>query len=279
MIQYGKTLKMIRKSRGFSQAALCKGIMSRSNLSRFENQLYVPSFDKVLQLLERLTVTLDEFVYIDRGFLPSKYDYFYKKLIQAENYRQKEELTEVAKQIAEYKEESIQFYELFLLSQFALLENDLPAILTKEDISNYMRPVLFEIENWLFYDFRRLNNFIQLFELDEAIFLYDRAITEFGKYEGFPKENNIKIHLSLNLGQLLLEQQQLVKAETYFNRAKQYARQQNKLYQELLSDLFIEKIIQQKKQLSLKDPLPTMLAYMKQIGYDAVVHSLMTYTE
>ncbi|GGC97282.1 helix-turn-helix domain-containing protein [Enterococcus wangshanyuanii] len=279
MTQYGQTIKTIRKSRGLSQAALCTGIMSRSNLSRFEHQLYIPSFDKVLQLLERLTVTLDEFIYIDRGFLPSRYDYFYKKLIRAENYRQKEALVEVAKQIAENKEESSQFYELFLLAQLTLLENELPAVLTKKEISAFMRPVLFEIENWLFYDFRRLNNFIQLFELEEAIFLYDRALAEFAKYEGLPKENNIKIHLSLNVGQLLLEHQQVEKAEIYFKQAKQYARQQNKLYQELLSDLFIEKVIRKKEQNASSSSLSGLMTDMKQLGYESVVHSLQTYAK
>ncbi|MFD2307150.1 helix-turn-helix domain-containing protein [Enterococcus termitis] len=279
MSQYGQTIKSIRESRGISQATLCKGIMSRSNLSRFEHQLYIPSFDKVVNLLERLNVTVDEFMYIDRHFLPSRYEYFYRKLIRAENYKNKEELSITAKQIAEYKQESTEFYELFLLSQLSLLESNLPAELTMTDISEYMRPKLFELENWLFYDFRRLNNFIQIFQLDEALFLYDRAITEFSKYEAFSKENNISIHLSLNVGQLLLAHHQPEKAVIYFKKAKQYARQQNKLFQELVSDLFIEKIISRNKEQNTKDSLTVLMEELIRQGYKTTVDSLISYIE
>lgn len=46
MEHYGKTLKQLRKARNLSQQELSVGIMSRSNLSRFENQEYIPSLIK-----------------------------------------------------------------------------------------------------------------------------------------------------------------------------------------------------------------------------------------
>ncbi|MEI5993818.1 helix-turn-helix domain-containing protein [Candidatus Enterococcus mansonii] len=278
MTHFGQTIKRIRLSRSLSQEEVCKGIMSRSNLSRFENQLYIPSFDKVLQLLDRLLVTLDEFMYIHRDFLPSRYEYYYGQLIRAENYQDKEEMLRVSAQIAENKHESKGFYELFLLSQLTLIENELSSLLTKEEIAAYMRPILLNLENWLFQDFRRLNNFIQLFEIDEATFLYDRAIKEFTKYDGFTKENNIKIHLSLNLGQLFLAKELPEKAFIYFNKSKQFARQKNKFYQELVSDLFIEKILH-RKNISYQDhTYSELMKLLSELGYDSLVRSSVTYT-
>lgn len=278
MTHFGQTIKNIRISRSLSQEELCRGIMSRSNLSRFENQLYIPSFDKVLNLLDRLTVTLDEFIYINRDFLPTRYDYYYQKLVKAENYQNKKELLAVSKQIAESKQMSTEFYELFLLSQLALIENELTAELTIEEISDCMRPVLFNLENWLFFDFRRLNNFLRLFEVEEAVFLYDRAIKEFSKYEGFTKENNIKIHLSLNMGQVMIDSELPEKAIVYFKKAKQYARQKNKVYQELISDLFIEKIQLGKNGNFQKRSYSELIDLLGDLGYESFVQSLVSYT-
>ncbi|MGX7264752.1 helix-turn-helix domain-containing protein [Enterococcus crotali] len=278
MPHFGKTIKSIRISRAISQEELCRGVMSRSNLSRFENQLYIPSFDKVLKLLDRLTVTLDEFIYIDRNFLPSRYDHYYQKLVKAENYQNKKELQVVSKQIAENKEESTEFYELFLLSQLALIDNNLTAVLTLEEITTYMRPILFNLENWLFFDFRRLNNFLRLFDVEEAIFLYDRAIKEFAKYEGFTKENNIKIHLSLNMGQLLLDAELPEKAIFYLRKAKQYSQQKNKVYQELISDIFIEKILHGKGERYRNRSYSDLTDLLLELGYESFVQSLVAYT-
>ncbi|WP_429948339.1 helix-turn-helix domain-containing protein [Enterococcus sp. AZ101] len=277
-MHFGQTIKQIRLSRSLSQEELCQGIMSRSNLSRFENQRFIPSFDKVLKLLERLTVTLDEFMYINRDFLPSRYEHYYLKLIQAENYKNKSMLLEVTKQISENKQESTEFYELFLLSQLALLENGLTAGLTVEDVALYIRPRLFDLENWLFFDFRCLNNFLNIFEIEEAVFLYDRAIKEFSKYDGFTKENNVKIHLSLNMGQRMMDARQPEKAVSYFEKAKQYANQKNKLYQEILSDLFIEKILLEKDSIYRNRTYTELLDLMTELGYKSWVQSLTSYT-
>ncbi|WP_086348444.1 Rgg/GadR/MutR family transcriptional regulator [Candidatus Enterococcus clewellii] len=277
MEHYGKTLKQLRKARNLSQQELSVGIMSRSNLSRFENQEYIPSFDKVILLLEKLGVEMDEFIYINNQYQTTLYEQLYDRLIYAENRRNHAELMEVAAKITERKEKNRRFYELYLLSQLALLENDLRSELTTDQISLEMRAVILDTENWLFEDFRRLNNFLGMFDREEAVFLYGRAVKEFEKYEEFPRENNIRIYLALNLGQLLAEQEQGAQATFYFEQAKEYAGKRNKLFQQLTIEASLEKLSQPQIASEENRGFLSLLAVLEQMGYEDTVASLKKY--
>lgn len=277
MEHYGKTLKQLRKARNLSQQALSVGIMSRSNLSRFENQEYIPSFDKVILLLEKLGVEMDEFIYINNQYQTTLYEQLYDRLIYAENRRNHAELMEVAAEITERKEKNRRFYELYLLSQLALLENDLRSELTTDQISLEMRAVILDTENWLFEDFRRLNNFLGMFDREEAVFLYGRAVKEFEKYEEFPRENNIRIYLALNLGQLLAEQEQGAQATFYFEQAKEYAGKRNKLFQQLTIEASLEKLSQPQIASEENREFLSLLAVLEQMGYEDTVAALKKY--
>ncbi|MBP1047084.1 helix-turn-helix domain-containing protein [Enterococcus sp. BWM-S5] len=279
MKHYGETIKELRVSRNLSQQELCKGIMSRSNLSRFENQEYVAGFDKVIQLLDSLGVEMDEFLYITNDYQISGYEKYYSQLIYAENRRNSVELTQTAAAIklAAEKHPTRRFYELYLLSQMALLESNLSSELTIDQISSQMRPVLLDTENWLFADFRRLNNFLRIFNVEEAIFLYGRAVKEFEKYEEFPRENNIRIYLALNLGQLLVEHGQGEKAAFYYEEAKDYAGRKNKLFQKLTIEAALEKVTQTQIDHQYVKGFSELLTVLDEMGYEDTVSALKNY--
>lgn len=277
MEHYGKTLKQLRISRNMSQQEVCAEIMSRSNLSRFENQEYIPGFDKVIQLLANLGVEMDEFMYINSNYHISHYERLYEQLIHAENRRNHGELMEAAAKIAVEKGTNRGFYELYLLSQMALLENKLPAAVTIAQISDEMRTVLLDTENWLFADFRRLNNFLRIFNLEEAVFLYRRSVKEFEKYEAFPRENNIRIYLALNLGQMLAEQGQQAQAVTYFEQAKEYAGRKNKLFQKLTIEASLERVVQASAEIKDSKGFKELLAVLSEMGYTDTVAALKNY--
>ncbi|MBL1225480.1 Rgg/GadR/MutR family transcriptional regulator [Enterococcus sp. BWR-S5] len=279
MEHYGKTLKQLRISRNMSQQEVCAEIMSRSNLSRFENQEYIPGFDKVIQLLANLGVEMDEFMYINNNYHISHYERLYEQLIHAENRRNHSELIETAAKIAVEKGTNRGFYELYLLSQMALLENKLPAAVTIPQISDEMRTVLLDTENWLFADFRRLNNFLRIFNLEEAVFLYRRAVKEFEKYEAFPRENNIRIYLALNLGQMLAEHGQQAQAVTYFDQAKEYADRKNKLFQKLTIEASLERVVQASAETKNSKGFKELLVVLSEMGYTDTVTALRRYQE
>ena len=68
MENYGKTLKKIRESLSFTQTDISAGIMSQSNYSKVEKgEIDIP-FSKMIDLLNRLGMTVDEFLYVHRDY-------------------------------------------------------------------------------------------------------------------------------------------------------------------------------------------------------------------
>ena len=53
-----------RKSLGISQSELCQGICTQATLSRFENQGQVPSVKILLDLCQRLDMSLGELFHV-----------------------------------------------------------------------------------------------------------------------------------------------------------------------------------------------------------------------
>lgn len=68
----GSIYKEIRESKNLTQAAVCKNILSRSNLASFESNRSIPSYEKMAFLLRQLDVTFEEFAYICNHYKPNK---------------------------------------------------------------------------------------------------------------------------------------------------------------------------------------------------------------
>ncbi|EUJ28181.1 helix-turn-helix domain-containing protein [Listeria cornellensis] len=63
-MNFGETIKKIRKDKNFTQKELSEGILTRSHLSQIETNNYYPSYDKFFLLLNRLNVVFEEFLFV-----------------------------------------------------------------------------------------------------------------------------------------------------------------------------------------------------------------------
>lgn len=63
-MEHGELIKKLRKDRGLTQSQLAEGITSRTALVQFEKGLSRPYFETVEQYLQRLNVTIDEYLYL-----------------------------------------------------------------------------------------------------------------------------------------------------------------------------------------------------------------------
>lgn len=83
--EFGKRLKELRKSKGYTQQALAeKADIDEKHLSRIENGKYFPSFATLNKLLSALGVTLDE-VGIELEQAEVKQNPLYSKALQILN--------------------------------------------------------------------------------------------------------------------------------------------------------------------------------------------------
>lgn len=235
---YGRIIQLIRKSKGLSQDELSTGIMSRSNLSNFENEQYIPAFDKVILLLSKLNITVEEYLSLSKQ-TNVQYQFLYQELVKAENYGTPDELIDINAQITYFKLESSKYYELYLLSQYVLSLYQLPYKISLKEIKNYIKPLLFENEQWFNYELKLYNNFLFLFDYSENYTLYNNVLKKLS-VEKYPSiSERYKVHLSINFGIQLLEHNQEKEAKKVLAFAKKEAQKEKLITQEVFIDFLL----------------------------------------
>lgn len=277
MNNFGQTLQFIRKSKHITQEKLAQGIMSRSNLSRFEAGNYCPNYASFLELLQRLNMNLTEFLYIHNNFTLPDEDFLYAELIEAENKNDITTVKKIAQTAYDQMQEGQLEYEwLYYTSQGALHQMKQPAALTLAELQGYVKDKLIQTENWFLNDFRLLNNFLAFFETEDILYFANRSLKEFEKYEQILVKNNVHIHLLMNAGTILFERRQYAAAEVYLQRAIDYALTQNKLYQVMICECYLCLIDLQKKCNipKAKQQLKMNLTMLENWGYHDMVDKI-----
>src|SRR5699024_11715267 len=79
MKKYGGTLREIREQKGYSMQQLASGILSVSFLSKFERGESDISFAYITRLLERLSLSFEEFFYLHEGVRPDQLEYYFDR--------------------------------------------------------------------------------------------------------------------------------------------------------------------------------------------------------
>ena len=78
MKMYGETLRGIRKQKGLSMQELAEGICSVSFLSKFERGHSDIALGLFTRILEKLMVSIDEFLYIHNDYQIDLLEQFFK---------------------------------------------------------------------------------------------------------------------------------------------------------------------------------------------------------
>ncbi|WP_099224208.1 helix-turn-helix domain-containing protein [Listeria costaricensis] len=66
--EIGSVLKRLREESGLTRSELYSGVMSPAHAHRVENQNQVPGFFKITEILKRMSLDVDEFLFIANGY-------------------------------------------------------------------------------------------------------------------------------------------------------------------------------------------------------------------
>ena len=83
MKKYGETIRIIREQKGYTIRQIAEGILSISFLSKFERGDSDISVSYFFQILERLTLSYEEFLYVHNDFQLENFETFFDKAEQA----------------------------------------------------------------------------------------------------------------------------------------------------------------------------------------------------
>lgn len=202
MENYGKTLKTIRESLLFTQVDMSAGIMSQSNYSKVEKgEIDIP-FSKMIELLNRLGMTVDEFLYVHRDYTKNPGNQL--KCLQKLNTGDKQSIIKNIDELKTNRKLSQQEQELSLIFESLLfvLNNDYE--MARKNVSKIWNR-LEKHDNWYLYDIRLINSILYLFPIDTAESIVSLALIRLKDYKNFRNIKQLSANLQINFILLLID--------------------------------------------------------------------------
>ncbi|MEC1177895.1 helix-turn-helix transcriptional regulator [Metasolibacillus meyeri] len=222
-MNFGYTLQKIRKNRCMTQAELTQGIMKQATYSRIESGQLQVSAETLFLLVERLNISMNEFIYIHHNYSSSPR----QKLINAFARMEivlPEEVKEQLQPVQAYlNEQNDQDLLMILYAYQSLLvfseQNDLQQVRAiASNVWKYMQM----LEHWYMNDLELLNAIILFFPLETAIEVTKIAIKRLDAYDDFDKDlTYLKLYFYLNLTSLFIEAAQFEECLQLLNTVQQ----------------------------------------------------------
>ncbi|MGX7162979.1 helix-turn-helix domain-containing protein [Enterococcus massiliensis] len=224
MDNLGSFFGELRKSKGITQSKICKNIISRTTLSKFENGKLIPSAETFILLLDRLDISFDEFMYICRGYELSNKNKIIKDFFSLFSNQNIDTLYSIRNHCILIQKESysriIDLVIPVLDSQIELYNNSKKEIpyLPKIQISKIWQEIqLYSF--WSLDDIKILNCCLYLFPLETATHIANQLLVQLNKYDNFTETRTLKCAIYLNLSLLLLQNGQYHYAEKPITQA------------------------------------------------------------
>lgn len=225
MEKYGKTLRKIRQNLQITQVEISLGIMSQSNYSKMEKgEIDVP-FAKMVELLNRLGMTVNEFLFIHNDYTNPLNRL--KRLKSGD----REKMTENIKELKAVPHPTKREQELlFIFEAFIdVLDNDYEAA------SEKVIPVWNRLEKhntWYLYDISLINSILYLFPVDVAESIMTIALNRLEDFKSFRNIHQLSANFQINFILMLMENNQFEKALEHIEELISFSQKQ-RLYMHL----------------------------------------------
>ncbi|MGY3778379.1 helix-turn-helix domain-containing protein [Isobaculum melis] len=199
MKNIGTTLKYLRESRGFSQRAVSNGIVDYSYYSRIENNKNNITHLKLVEILKRLDISIEEFTYLNGIQNDIKNVNLRKPIVKAFYEADVEELkklkTMFKKRFNDTKNWNDRYHYIlcsYFISQFEDSEFEEEFL---EEILQYFDTVTYYTEN----DVKILADFYKKLPQEMVFYIYKKMFIEHKSHSAYElsRKNTILFHLNM----------------------------------------------------------------------------------
>ncbi|KLA48688.1 hypothetical protein P869_02550 [Ligilactobacillus ruminis S23] len=204
---FGEVYKFIRKSKGISQSDICSDELSRSTLSKIENNKLMPSFQIMDYLLKQINMTFDEFEYICNRYKPSTRYILIGKISSALNNYKTSDIKRIILECREYLKSNNDLYVESLVEVLMLKEqisniNDINHSIEK--IAESIWKKLEKSDEWYFFDLILLNNILFYFPFETVKKLTEKVLKRLEKFSDYKDSNDNQCRLLINLSTIYI---------------------------------------------------------------------------
>ncbi|CAI3400529.1 helix-turn-helix domain-containing protein [uncultured Enterococcus sp.] len=190
----GNTFRIIRKNKEISICSLSDQIISKSQISRFERGESDISCQKIIHLLDKLNITLDEFFILHKNLSKEKNDFWtLMEFIRIEHTANR---TSNLKKLITDENVNIDPFKITMIKSviFSIDSSNKP----NDDEILKLTDYLFKIENWGYYEIILLGNCVRLINYDTVILLTLEMIKNYINSKLNQTNKKLVIQLSIN---------------------------------------------------------------------------------
>lgn len=164
----GKTLRKIRKSKQVSINSIADEHLSKSQISRFERGESEISCIRLINILDKLHITLDEFLILHDSDNKNKVPFAHLVHYIRKEYSQ-QNVNNIKSLLTDSTTHHLNSFEQTMVKSiiYTLDENVSPSESDLEDLTDY----LFKVENWGYYEIILLANCIRTIQYNTAFLL------------------------------------------------------------------------------------------------------------
>ncbi|WP_462421782.1 helix-turn-helix domain-containing protein [Salinicoccus sp. Marseille-QA3877] len=219
----GMLIREFRQSRNLTMKEVCDTDLSIAQLSKFERGVSEITINKLLVILDKLNITIEEFFHAEQEFELSEFE---QLIVTMKEHYIKNDAGRIIElrneQLEKYSQKNVKFFELNAIMLSALLK-DLKNEKTKEpEMEEKLIDHLLEVDIWCHYEIVLFANSISLFNTNTLVTLTNEMISNTKYYQEIKKHRVITIQTLINVILTLLEN-----GET----------EQSKIFQDKLTEL------------------------------------------
>ena len=196
MDDFGKTLRFIRTSKQVSINKLADDVISKSQLSRFERGESEISCSKLNYLLNKLNISFDEFLIINRGFS----DYDFKIMInEVRDSTASNDIQNIIKILESYQNKdksTLKNFEITLLK--SILNNYSKDIYPSKSELEELVDYLFKVEHWGYYEISLFGNCFRQLTYQTIFLLTKELLNKIRYYIRAESNKRLVIQLTIN---------------------------------------------------------------------------------
>lgn len=228
MSTYGEIVRQLRMKKGISQKELYTGIMSKSYAIRFEQGRHDISFYLLQLILERLTMEIDEFLYISNDYQASVTEQFYTEYGRRGNandlqglrnmrnyYAQQNQTPQISLHVAELTARLDQLRVFNSEGVFSKADLDLGALRT-------IHAYLDGVQTWTLFELRLLADTLDFMEYERKVDYFNSLLPSIDRYKGFERGHRVVCTLLINEIHELVMSRELESAAIFLNKLEEF---------------------------------------------------------
>ncbi len=220
----GELFSELRRGKQISQKEVCGEKLSRTTLSKFENNKINLSMNLFTHLLDSIDLTFEEFKYIQNGYALTKKDEIYDSFFSLFSNQEKEKMLEIQKKCDFYLKDSYSQIIKFIsevINSLTSLSKEVSGdywCLSKIEVTNVWESIQ-KRDQWTLSEIRLVNCCLFLFTKTTALNIGNDLIFQLDKYQKMTDISSLKCSILLNMSLLCIEIEDFFQASSLSTEA------------------------------------------------------------